>query len=135
MSIGGTGEAFLALGEQLGRLASALLGGSLLEVRVELWGVEEEVRIPTTVAAVRHTSAGVIDNKKPLQLQGLRYYSRRVKPAIVINTYGSSPDASIRASSIAPGEHIMLMKVAPVSLATIGRCGQLMAMRKRANSA
>lgn len=53
MSIGGTGEAFLALGEQLGRLASALLGGSLLEVRVELWGVEEEVRIPTTVAAVK----------------------------------------------------------------------------------
>ena len=53
MSIGGMGEAFLALGEQLGRLASALLGGSLLEVRVELWGVDEEVRIPTTVAAVK----------------------------------------------------------------------------------
>ena len=92
-------------------------------------------RDATTVAAVRHTSVGVMDNKKPLQLQGLRYYSRRVKPAVVINTYGSSPDASIRASSIAPGEHMMLMKVAPVSLATIGRCGQLMAMRKRANSA
>ena len=53
MSISDMGEAFLALGEQLGRLASALLGGSLLEVRVELWGVDEEVRIPTTVAAVK----------------------------------------------------------------------------------
>ena len=30
---------------------------------------------------------------------------------------------------------MMFMKVAPVSLAIIGRCGQLMAMRKRANSA
>jgi D-3-phosphoglycerate dehydrogenase len=53
MSIGGTGEAFLALGEQLGRLASSLLAGSLLEVRVELWGVDDELRVPTTVAAVK----------------------------------------------------------------------------------
>jgi D-3-phosphoglycerate dehydrogenase len=53
MSIGGTGEAFLALGEQLGRLASSLLAGSLLEVRVELWGVDDDLRIPTTVAAVK----------------------------------------------------------------------------------
>jgi len=53
MSIGSAGESFLALGEQLGRLASSLLGGSLLEVRVELWGVDEEIRVPTTVAAVK----------------------------------------------------------------------------------
>ncbi len=52
-SIGGLGEPFLVLGEQLGRLASALLGGSLLEIEVDLWGVEEEVRVPTTVAAVK----------------------------------------------------------------------------------
>ena len=52
-SVGGMGEPFLALGEQLGRLASSLLGGSLLEVQVDLWGVEEEVRIPVTVAAVK----------------------------------------------------------------------------------
>ena len=52
-SIGGMGEPFLALGEQLGRLASSLLGGSLLEVQVDLWGVDEEVRIPVTVAAAK----------------------------------------------------------------------------------
>ena len=51
--VGGMGEPFLALGEQLGRLASSLLGGSLLEVQVDLWGVEVEVRIPVTVAAVK----------------------------------------------------------------------------------
>lgn len=52
-SIGGTGELFLVLGEQLGRLASSLLGGSLLGVQVDLWGVDEEVRIPVTVAAAK----------------------------------------------------------------------------------
>jgi hypothetical protein len=49
--------------------------------------------------------------------------------------YGSSPEAWISASSMAPGEHMMLMKVPPDSLATMGRCGQLIAMRKRANKA
>ena len=52
-SIGGMGEPFLVLGEQLGLLASTLLGGSLSEVQVDLWGVDEEVRIPVTVAAVK----------------------------------------------------------------------------------
>jgi D-3-phosphoglycerate dehydrogenase len=52
-SIGGMGEPFLVLGEQLGLLASTLLGGSLSAVQVDLWGVDEEVRIPVTVAAVK----------------------------------------------------------------------------------
>ncbi len=52
-SIGGLGESYLALGEQLGRLASAMIGGSLLEVQVDLWGVAEEFRVPTTVAVVK----------------------------------------------------------------------------------
>lgn len=49
--------------------------------------------------------------------------------------YSSPPAAWISASSIAPGEHMIFMKVPPVLLATIGRCGQLMAIRKRANRA
>ena len=44
----------------------------------------------------------------------------------------SPPAALVNASSIALGAHMMLKKVAPVSLWIIGRCGQLMAMRKRA---
>lgn len=46
-------ERFLALGEQLGRLASSLLGGSLHELRAELWGIDEDVRVPATIAAVK----------------------------------------------------------------------------------
>lgn len=53
LSIGGRGEPYLVLGEQLGRLASSVLGGSLLAVRVELWGVEEGARVPTTIAALK----------------------------------------------------------------------------------
>ncbi len=49
----GVGEPFMILGEQLGRLASALLGSSLVKVQVELWGVEESVRIPVTIAALK----------------------------------------------------------------------------------
>jgi len=49
----GVGESFLILGEQLGLLASSILGGSLLEVQVELWGVDESVRIPVTIAALK----------------------------------------------------------------------------------
>jgi hypothetical protein len=41
------------------------------------------------------------------------------------------PAIFIRAPSIAPGAHIMLRKVAPVSLAIIGKCGQLIAILKR----
>ena len=52
-SIGGLGEPFLVLGEQLGLLSSSLMAGSFLEIRVDLWGVDEEVRVPATVAAVK----------------------------------------------------------------------------------
>ena len=47
------GEPYLSLGEQLGRLASELLGGSVAELRVELWGIEEALRTPITVAVVK----------------------------------------------------------------------------------
>lgn len=47
------GEPYLRLGEQLGRLASALLGGSLQKLQVDLWGVSEELRVPVSIAAVR----------------------------------------------------------------------------------
>lgn len=50
---GGVGEPFLILGEQLGLLASSLLGSSLLEIQVELWGVDEAVRLPVTIAALK----------------------------------------------------------------------------------
>ncbi len=50
---GPAAEPFLRLGEQLGRLASTLLGGSLKKVQIDLWAVEEAVRVPVSIAAVR----------------------------------------------------------------------------------
>jgi D-3-phosphoglycerate dehydrogenase len=47
------GEPFLKLSEQLGRLASSLLGGSLRKIQVNLWGIDEDLRVGTTVAAVK----------------------------------------------------------------------------------
>lgn len=50
---GARGEPYLRLGEQLGRLASTLLGGSLKRVEVGLWGLEDELRVPVSVAVLR----------------------------------------------------------------------------------
>lgn len=50
---GTRGEPYLALGEQLGRLAGALLGGGLAKLEVEFWGIDEELRWPITVAALK----------------------------------------------------------------------------------
>jgi len=50
---GARSEPFLRLGEQLGRLAGCLLGGSINRLRVDLWGIEESLAVPVTVAAVK----------------------------------------------------------------------------------
>jgi D-3-phosphoglycerate dehydrogenase len=50
---GSRGEPFLRLGEQLGRLASALLGGSVKRLQVDLWGVDEALRRPVSVAVLK----------------------------------------------------------------------------------
>jgi D-3-phosphoglycerate dehydrogenase len=50
---GSRGEPFLRLGEQLGRLAGCLLGGSVNRIRVDLWGVDESLAVPTTVAVLK----------------------------------------------------------------------------------
>ena len=50
---GTRGEPFLRLGEQLGRLASALLGGSVKRLQVDLWGVDEGLRRPVSVAVLK----------------------------------------------------------------------------------
>jgi D-3-phosphoglycerate dehydrogenase len=50
---GRRGEPYLRLGEQLGHLASALLGGSLRRLQVDLWGIEEALRRPVAVAVLK----------------------------------------------------------------------------------
>jgi D-3-phosphoglycerate dehydrogenase / 2-oxoglutarate reductase len=50
---GRAGAPYLGLAQQLGRLASALLPGSLAALHVDLWGVDEPLHTPVTVAALK----------------------------------------------------------------------------------
>lgn len=50
---GARGEPFLRLGERLGRLAGCLQGGSVNRLRVDLWGIDEALAVPVTVAALK----------------------------------------------------------------------------------
>jgi D-3-phosphoglycerate dehydrogenase len=47
------GEPYLKLGEQLGHLASTLLGGSASRLQVDLWGIDDAMRAAITVAVVK----------------------------------------------------------------------------------
>ncbi|MFN7963770.1 MAG: phosphoglycerate dehydrogenase [Thermoanaerobaculia bacterium] len=50
---GKSGEPYLKLGERLGRLASLMSGGSLSELRLDLWGLDEGLRTALTVASLK----------------------------------------------------------------------------------
>jgi len=50
---GGRSEPFLLLAEQLGRLASSLHRDRLHGLQVDLWGIDEDMVAPITVAAVK----------------------------------------------------------------------------------
>lgn len=50
---GAAGEPYLRLGEQLGKLACALLGGPVRKVRTELVGVDEALSVPVSVAVLK----------------------------------------------------------------------------------
>ena len=50
---GTRGEPYLHLGERLGRLASGLLGGGAESLQVDLWGIDEPLRVPLAVAALK----------------------------------------------------------------------------------
>jgi D-3-phosphoglycerate dehydrogenase len=50
---GAHGEPYLALGDRLGRLAALLLAGPPNRLQVDTWGVEEALRLPVAVAALK----------------------------------------------------------------------------------
>jgi D-3-phosphoglycerate dehydrogenase len=52
-SAGTRGEPYLALAERLGLLASALQGGSIQSLQVDLWGVDEALQPSVAIAAVK----------------------------------------------------------------------------------
>ncbi len=50
---GAASEPYLRLGEALGRLASGLLGGSISRVQTDLWGIDDALTVPTSVAVLK----------------------------------------------------------------------------------
>ena len=50
---GTRGEPFLRLGQQLGRLGASFLGGAPDRLEVGLWGIDEDLELPVSVAAVK----------------------------------------------------------------------------------
>jgi len=62
-STGSRGEPYLRLAEQLGHLAAAMLDGPPDSVRAGLWGLDESLHTPVSVAALKgalvHTHAGL----------------------------------------------------------------------------
>ncbi len=77
---GTRGEPFLRLAEQLGRLGASCLGGAPSRLEVALWGVEEALETPVSVAAVKgaltpalgagvnYVNAGAIANDRGLEV-------------------------------------------------------------------
>jgi len=59
-STGTRGEPYLALGEQIGRLAGQLCAGGLSRLEVDLWGIDESLRRPLTVAVVKGVLAPMV---------------------------------------------------------------------------
>ena len=50
---GNAGTPFMKLAESLGQLAGGLLPGGVRELRVGLWGVDDALHIPVTIAAIK----------------------------------------------------------------------------------
>jgi D-3-phosphoglycerate dehydrogenase len=52
---GGRVEPYMALGETLGRMACNLLGSAPQTLKVDLWGLDESLRVPVSVAVLKGT--------------------------------------------------------------------------------
>lgn len=50
---GGRAEPYMALGETLGTMACALLGTAPQSLRVDVWGLDEALRVPVSVAVLK----------------------------------------------------------------------------------
>src|SRR4051812_7501821 len=50
---GGRAEPFMALAESLGRMACSLLGSAPQRLQVDVWGLDESLRVPVTVAVLK----------------------------------------------------------------------------------
>jgi len=94
---GARGEPFLDLGGKLGKMASCLLPGSLQRLQVDLWGIDEDLRVPVTIAVIN----GAL---KPFLGEAVNFVNaeRRpiIRPASMLTWLASrSPVRAARSSS------------------------------------
>jgi D-3-phosphoglycerate dehydrogenase len=92
---GTRGEPWLRLGEQLGRLASALLGSSLRRLHVGSWGVDDGLRRPISVAvlkgaltpflgeAVNYVNAELIAEGRGIEIESTAHHGPGEYPHLV----------------------------------------------------
>lgn len=94
---GGRVEPFMALGEKLGRMAGSLLGTAPQRLQVDLWGLDDSLRAPVTVAVLK----GVLT---PFLGEGVNYVNaERIAEGRGIEV--------VRSTHSAPGDYPQLVCV------------------------
>ncbi|MEM9294143.1 MAG: phosphoglycerate dehydrogenase [Acidobacteriota bacterium] len=115
-STGSRPSPFLPLGEQLGRLASALLDGALHRAKVDFWGVEEELHHSVGVAVlkgalthsigagVNYVNAGHLANSRAIDVERSVHSSHRVFDRCLKVTLESSDGKVVEVEGTVFGE-------------------------------
>jgi D-3-phosphoglycerate dehydrogenase len=112
---GSRGEPYLMLGDQLGRLASAVLDGPLEQLQVELWGVEESLRVPITIAALKGAlvpflgeAVNFVNAEQQAKDRGVEVvrstHSEETQFTHLVRVTAKGPDASIAVAGTLFGE-------------------------------
>jgi D-3-phosphoglycerate dehydrogenase len=94
---GGRAEQFMALGESLGRMACSLLGSAPQNLKVDLWGMDESLRIPVSVAVLK----GVLT---PFLGEAVNYVNAE-------RIAGGRGIETVRSTHSGPGEYPQLVNV------------------------
>ncbi|MFP5288921.1 MAG: phosphoglycerate dehydrogenase, partial [Thermoanaerobaculia bacterium] len=93
----GRAEQYMALGESLGRMACSLLGSAPQTLKVDLWGMDESLRIPVSVAVLK----GVLT---PFLGEAVNYVNAE-------RIAGGRGIEVVRSTHSAPGEYPQLVDV------------------------
>jgi D-3-phosphoglycerate dehydrogenase len=94
---GGRVEPYMALGETLGQMACSLLGSAPHSLKVDLWGLDESLRVPVSVAVLK----GAL---MPFLGEAVNYVNAE-------RIAGSRGIEVVRSTHSAPGEYPQLVDV------------------------
>lgn len=90
--VGPPGQVYLSLAEQLGRLAGLVMGSSIQEVKVDLWGIEKGLRTPVAIAALKGALAAFLG--EPISLINAEQMAEERGVELVISTHRRTRDYS-----------------------------------------